>query len=354
MKIAFNQRSYLSRLRTGLATCVFGLLTFNSALAAPVQIADFPPFLGGSVAPNIMFIIDDSGSMQFELPESDYDKGTEYLFPPVSNMYGDGIYSRKIFTFDDNNRYNRHFRSNANNPFFYDPSKIYAPWYKGDRSQWSQASSDSAYYFPGRIASGSLDLTIEHENEDWVDEDGDYEDDKKNYWPITYYVLKTPGTDAWDKDNYIRYQIRNSNGYEKDLKTGIEESISTFTHGGATRTVAEEKQNFANWFSYYRSRSLASRSGIGNAFSTQGEGMRVGYGRLNKSSGSVDGVSTPVIVDGVRLFKGTDRENFFNRLYADDVSNSGTPLRNALYRAGKYFERDDDSGPQCHQLKTFP
>lgn len=345
MKNEFVQRLSLRRLRTGLVTCVFGLLTFNSALAAPVQIADLPPFLGGSVAPNIMFIIDDSGSMQFELPESNKDQDTEYLFPPVSNMYGDGIYSRKIFTFDDNNKYNRYFRSSANNPFFYDPSKTYAPWYKGDRSQWPQASPEEAYYFPGRTASGWLDLTAEQENEDWVDKDGDYEDDEKDYWPITYYVLKAPGADAWDKDNYIRYQIRNSNGYEKDLKTGSEESISTFTHDDVTRTVSEEMQNFANWFSYYRSRSLASRSGIGNAFSAQGEGMRVGYGRLNKSSSKVDEVSTSVIVDGVRLFNGTDRENFFDRLYTDDVSNSGTPLRNALYRAGKYYERSDDSGP---------
>lgn len=344
MKIEFNKRSYLSRLRTGLATCAFGLLTFDSALAAPVQIADLPPFLGGSVAPNIMFIIDDSGSMQFEVPDGLPDKNLEYLFPPVSRMYGGGTYSSRIFTFDDDNKYNRFFRSNANNLFFYNPNKTYEPWYKGDRSQWPQAAPESAYYFPGRTASGTLNLKDEQEYDDWRTNSGTSGSDK-DYWPITYYTLRSPGADPWEKDSYIRYQIRDSKGYVKNLKTGVEKKVSEFKHDLITRSTSEEMQNFANWFSYYRSRTLASRSGIGNAFSKQGEGMRVGYGRLNKSSSKVDGVSTSVIVDGVRLFKGTDREGFFNSLYTDEVPSAGTPLRNALYYTGKYFERKDDSGP---------
>lgn len=345
MKIEFNKRSHLSRLRTGLATCVFGLLTFNSALAAPVQIADLPPFLGGSVAPNIMFIIDDSGSMQFELPESDYDRGTNYLFPPVSNMYGNGVYSSYIFTFQENNRYNRYFRSSANNTFFYNPVKTYEPWYKGDRSQWPQAKPSAAYRFPGRTASGDVNLTSDQKHPYWAYDNGGTGNQWRDYWPITYYMLKSSSSNRWAKSSYVQYQIRNSKGFVKDLGTGNETQVSEFSHEGITRSVSEEIQNFANWFSYYRSRTLASRSGIGNAFSKQGEGMRVGYGRLNKGWGDLDGVNTSVIVDGVRLFKGTDREGFFNRLYKDDVPNKGTPLRNALYRAGKYFERDDDSGP---------
>lgn len=345
MKIEFNKRSYLSRLRTGLVTCAFGLLTFNSALAAPVQIADLPPFLGGSVAPNIMFIIDDSGSMQFELPESEYDQGTNYLFPPVNNMYGSGTYSNRIFNFYDDNIYNLYFRSADSNPFFYDADRNYEPWYKGDRSQWPKATPTSAYYFPGRTSSGDLNLKAKQSHNRWKTEGGGNSNSNLDYWPITYYKLKSPGSDVGDEDSYIQYQIRGARGYVKDLDSGTEVEVSKFTHGEVTRTVSEEAQNFANWFSYYRSRTLASRSGIGSAFSKQGEGMRVGYGRLNKSSGNVDGVSTSVIVNGVRLFKGADRESFFDRLYTDEVPNSGTPLRNALYRAGKYYERKDDSGP---------
>ncbi|MEP1213605.1 MAG: PilC/PilY family type IV pilus protein [Marinobacter sp.] len=333
-------------LSVAVASCLFSLITVNSALAAPVEIADVPPFLGGSVAPNIMFIIDDSGSMQFEMPETNDDRATEYLFPPVSNMYGDGIYTRNIFTFSENNRYSRYFRSSDNNPFFYDPTQTYEPWFKGDRSQWPDATPNAAYYFPGRTASGTLNLISERTYDDWVEDDGDYEyNDNRNYWPITYYKLRSPTADPWDKDSYFEYEIRGSTGYVKDLGSGNRVSVTEFVHDGVTRTVAEEAQNFANWFSYHRSRTLSARAGIGAAFSEQSEGMRVGYGRLNKGSGDVDGVNTSVIVNGVRLFKDTDRENFFTRLYTDEVPNAGTPLRNALYRAGKYYERSDNAGP---------
>tara|TARA_Y100001001_G_C8015367_1_gene311394 strand:- start:1963 stop:5583 length:3621 start_codon:yes stop_codon:yes gene_type:complete len=339
-------KQLLERSGKSLAVCAFSLATINSALAAPIEIASVPPFLGGSVAPNIMFIIDDSGSMQFEMPETNDDRGTEYLFPPVSNMYGDGIYTRNVFTFSENNRYSRYFRSSDNNPFFYDPTKTYEPWYRGDRSQWPDAPPSAAPYFPGRTASGTLNLISERTYDDWVEDDGDYDNnDDRNYWPITYYKLRSPTSDPWDKDSYFEYEIRGSTGYVKDLDSGNRVSVTEFVHDGVTRTVAEEAQNFANWFSYHRSRTLSARSGIGAAFSEQSEGMRVGYGRLNKNWSSVDGVNTSVIVNGVRLFKGADRENFFTRLYTDEVPNAGTPLRNALYRAGKYYERSDNAGP---------
>lgn len=334
-------------LSVAVASCLFSLITVNSALAAPVEIADVPPFLGGSVAPNIMFIIDDSGSMQFELPEGSSNSNTDYLFPPVSNMYGSGTYSSRIFDFDDDNPRNRLFRSYAGNPFFYDPEKTYEPWFLGDRSQWDDADPEAALRFPGRAASGTVDLTDQQEWNRWVrrGNNGYYNSNQdSDYWPITFYVKKV-GEDEFEKDSYVKYQVRDGRAYRTDLQSGGESEISSFQFGNTTRSVEEEIQNFANWFSYYRSRTLAARSGIGNAFSQQKEGMRVGYGRLNKGSGDVDGVNTSVIVNGVRLFKGSDRESFFTRLYTDEVPNLGTPLRNALYRAGKYYERSDDAGP---------
>lgn len=331
-------------------SCLATVLTLNSALADPVDIADIPPSLSAGVEPNIMFIIDDSGSMQFELPESPYTSSTDYLFPPVSDMYGQNIYEDNIFDFSDNNPRNRYFRSNHNNPFFYNPEKTYEPWYKGDRSQWPDSNPTAASYFPGLTNSATLNLTARQSNYRWVEYEGngnyDHEGDWKYYWPITYYVLKNDGDDVWEKDSYYRYQIRDENAYRKDLATGDEELVSTLQFGnGPERNVEDEIQNFANWFSYYRSRTLAARSGIGNAFSQQPEGMRVGYGRLNKGSSTVDGVSTSTIVNGVRSFKGNDREQFFTSLYTDKTPNKGTPLRLALKRAGEYFERRDNQGP---------
>ena len=44
------------------------------------------------------------------------------------------------------------------------------------------------------------------------------------------------------------------------------------------------------------------RAGVGRAFAAQGNGMRVGFGAINKDSTSVDGVSTKTIISGVRQF----------------------------------------------------
>ncbi|KPQ01845.1 PilC/PilY family type IV pilus protein [Marinobacter sp. HL-58] len=348
-QVSWYKSTFNGSIRSALLSCLAGIFTWNSAIAFadPIDIANVPPTLGGNVSPNIMFIIDDSGSMQFELPESQYSSNTNYLFPPVSNMYGSGTYSAYIFDFDDDNPRNRLFRSYDGNPFFYNPEKTYQPWFRGDRTQWDNADPQAAYRFPGRTASGTLNLTTEQDWSRWTRRGfNGYFNSNANlaYWPITYYVKKE-GEDRFDKDSYIKYQVRNGAAYRTDLQNGNESEISNFQFGDTTRSVEEEIQNFANWYSYYRSRTLAARSGIGNAFSQQGEGLRVGYGRLNKGESSVDGRNTSVIDRGVRAFDGDNRETFFDRLYTDGVPNAGTPLRLALKRAGEYFERSDNQGP---------
>src|SRR5690554_830749 len=346
---AINSR--FSKVRVAALSCLFSVFTVQSALAEPIHISEVPSFLGGSVAPNIMFIIDDSGSMQLDLPDGQVVSNTNYLFPPVSNMYGSGIYDSRLFDFDDDNPRNRLFRSSDGNPFFYNPLKTYEPWFRGDRTQWDNADPAAALRFPGRPSSGTFDLTSKQKWNRWVRysssyySSGYYNDNwDRDYWPITYYVKKESGGQL-DKASYVKYQVRNGRGYRTDLQGGNERQITTFEFGEVSRSVAEEVQNFANWYSYYRSRTLAARSGIGNAFSQQGEGLRVGYGRLNKGSSSIDGVNTSVISKGVRAFAGNDREDFFERLYTDSVPNAGTPLRLALKRAGEYYERTDNRGP---------
>ncbi len=118
---------------------------------------------------------------------------------------------------------------------------------------------------------------------------------------------------------------------------------------------ASEEQNFANWYSYYRTRTYLSKAGISRAFSAQGTGMRVGYGRINKGLAFIDSttISTTTLDRGVRDFSDTDalgnvtneRSAFFNWLFDLPDTEKGTPLRRALDAAGQYFSRVDDKGP---------
>lgn len=173
---------------------------------------------------------------------------------------------------------------------------------------------------------------------------------------------------------------------------------------GATCTQADERQNFANWFSYYRTRNLLARGSLMEAFGVEaapvlagtfvigtsytivslgstdftsigasantvdkvfvatgvgaGTGtarpiaMRLGFGRINKGSATVDGVATNVLESnttkygggGVRDFNKARKDDLFTWL-EDLPVGGGTPLVTALQSVGEYYSREDAKGP---------
>ena len=92
-----------------VAILLFGVHQFASA--ATLDISNVPLYLGGAVEPNIMFTLDDSGSMQFEVMPDENRYLAYYLFPRPSNLYGAGVYTNRIPNFDDDNVHNFFLRS---------------------------------------------------------------------------------------------------------------------------------------------------------------------------------------------------------------------------------------------------
>lgn len=340
---------------------VAALLVFPTiVLAVPGDLADGPLYLTSAVDPNLMFIIDDSGSMHFEyIPDSIGTIATNYrayMFPQPSGVYGSGDYAARLCdgsprlyfvpTFDDSNAHNLILRSSANNAAFYNPDIEYTPWVNNDGSARANADPEAAYWNPENTALGSLNLLqaktatahwFTGANANTSDVQGSPAfycgGSEKTYWPITYY--KYNSGDKTLIGSYTKVEI-----------TASTADSATFTSpAGIVRTKAEEVQNFANWFQYYRSRVLAARSGIGKAFAQLPSNIRVGYGAINKGTSSVDGVDTATVVNGLRAFTGDDRTNFFNLLYGRSIPTSGTPLRTALKAVGEYYKRTDDKGP---------
>ncbi|MDO9196204.1 pilus assembly protein [Rhodoferax sp.] len=147
-----------------------------------------------------------------------------------------------------------------------------------------------------------------------------------------------------DYTNYTGYSINGATSFPK---------VAARTDcPGAVCTQAQERQNFANWFTYYRTRNLLARGAMMEAFANVGNTIRVGFGRINKPSASVDGVSTKVIESnttkygggGVRAFDQTRKDQLFKWL-EDLPANGGTPLPTALDTVGKYYSRTDAQGP---------
>jgi len=102
-------------------------------------------------------------------------------------------------------------------------------------------------------------------------------------------------------------------------------------------TYEEEMTNFANWFTYYRTRIQMAKTAIGRAFAGLSDDFRVGYMTINFSSTHYRAVAP--FTGGA----GAEKQLWYQRLYAAEPSTS-TPLRTALSRAGRYFGNQNPSG----------
>ena len=92
-------------------------------------------------------------------------------------------------------------------------------------------------------------------------------------------------------------------------------------------TSAAKLTNFANWYSFYRSRLLMMKTAAGRAFKTLDNHYRVGFTKLSSSATPTRYLDT---------FESTHRTNWYSSLYGTTASGS-TPLREALSNAGRYY-----------------
>jgi len=99
----------------------------------------------------------------------------------------------------------------------------------------------------------------------------------ETYDPGLYFRLKKSGgayLDPTNASNYDEFSINAS-------------STTTYTKypartdcAGTVCTRDEERQNYANWFTYYRTRNLLARGSIGEAFALSEDTFRLGWGRI--------------------------------------------------------------------------
>ncbi|MGD8887869.1 MAG: hypothetical protein PVF53_05605, partial [Desulfobacterales bacterium] len=121
-----------------LSTLILGVVVNAKRLRAEIELADTPMLALVKAPPaNIMMLLDDSGSMTFEIlikgaydgsypsPDSDDDEhGYCYIFPYL----GDNAYTTSGWYMDAESRKNwrsQHYRDNV---IYYNPIVDYAPW----------------------------------------------------------------------------------------------------------------------------------------------------------------------------------------------------------------------------------
>jgi type IV pilus assembly protein PilY1 len=314
--------------------------------ATALNLTPVPLYLGGSVEPNIMFTLDDSGSMHWEyMPD---DGWTYFVYPPADDVYGTSNYGKYLPVFSDIT-YSVRTRSSHINKLYYNPTVTYVPWSASTGISMGDVAITCAAHNPANTGIGCRDLTVSNTEEArWETYNGDgttfpgaittENDVTKSFWPAVYYNYVAG--DDWTVASYQKVEIRTT------TPTYVGGANREDCVAAPTCTYAEEIQNFANWYTYYRSRVLTARGGTGRAFARQGTNMRVGFSAINQGAETVDGVaSTSALIQGVRPFSGADRTSFFTNLYGHSIPTSGTPLRSALNSVGSYYERSDNQGP---------
>lgn len=99
---------------------------------------------------------------------------------------------------------------------------------------------------------------------------------------------------------------------------------------GSSCTYDEEIQNFANWFTYYRSREFTAKAALGVVVS-KAQNLRLGYAKLNSETNirPIESMNTSERTGA--------KAAVLDAVYATN-SSGGTPLRRSLRDAGRYYE----------------
>ncbi|MEO8806014.1 MAG: hypothetical protein ABI433_08025, partial [Burkholderiaceae bacterium] len=104
----------------------------------------------------------------------------------------------------------------------------------------------------------------------------------------------------------------------------------------------DERQNFAIWFTYYRTRIALTKSAASLAFTPLTDSFRVGFITVNpKDDPASSSINTSKYVP-IADFDSTQRLTWFNKLFAQAPGGS-SPAREGLARVGRHYAGKQDS-----------
>jgi len=275
-----------------------GIAILGASLNLQAAISQQPLSLTEGVAPNLLVTLDDSGSMAWEYA------------PDGRSNWGIAL------------------QSNATNSMYYNPNH--------------------SYRLPKRISlDGSGEVVVQEYSAptDYaaVPVDGFNPNGSTSMLYGTTQKCNWRGctTTTIDEFFYYRYNVSGSTCPSNPTSKPAD---SCFTKVSVT---GDERKNFAIWYSFYRTRNLATRTAANLAFYTLPENVRLTWGALNTCSIGTGSTSGNCNDNTIQRFAGQHRVNFFNWLSSLPRS-GGTPLHNALKRAGGFLQsnakayRDDD------------
>ncbi|MGH1373245.1 MAG: pilus assembly protein [Cellvibrionaceae bacterium] len=339
--------------------------------SAELDISDVPLFLDSGVDPNILMVIDDSGSMDWlavfskeaqvahpsETNPANYkDRATD---PGAPLPYTGDFHIAYQPTTDAETR----MLCNSYNVLAYDQSRTYTPWEGKDinGSDYANVTSvSSALIDPYRgTASSSNRVNISsHYYFNWVDGDGDQKYDsgecptlpaQQSTTTTTYYCKEwNRWYEQYDpSEGYNRCRRKKWNGDWKNEWRDMWSNSTTVTEPFADACTREsqcfvvndltaaEKQNYANWYSYYRKREFVAKKATLALIDSSS--ARMGLGTLNDNNNVGTTITDMDDGDSSTTADATNKATLMSEV-GQINSNSGTPLRASLKEAGEYYE----------------
>jgi type IV pilus assembly protein PilY1 len=405
-----------------LGTILLGVGAFSALPVTAANIAQSPLFVTVTVAPNIILTLDDSGSMAWGyVPDALGGNGSgtvecmvncpsytatqsqncvsghwEYQqvkknkyqwvyvcdqYETVTNYsYGSPYVSGPAW-FPTNSVYipdTFHFKSSAFNPLYYDPTVTYKTPYtdtatkdavsKGTATRLT-TSFTQAWVNGYNQSDGYVNLSTSFSATTTYDPSGSSQStDSCNYFDISVNSngsLRSISCNSRYNPGpafYYTYDNRNSSGKCADGNAPDLTDDSCYTKHTVSATSGpgstDERQNFANWYSFYRTRNLTTVTGANLAFSGVDEIDRVAWQNLH--------TCTAFASTGCSGWDSTSYDNRISALGTFDSNGSltshqhkkdlldwlahfpasgGTPLRAALVRAGQYYQLDGQNSP---------
>ena len=367
-----------------IARFVAGVMLANTALpawAAATDLSELPILMANAVTPAMVLAVDDSGSMDFESLLSASDgalwwntTSQSFVSSSAPNFNTAGVSSstwqKYAYLFPNGNAAdargltdstNDHFaipptdayawvRSSDYNPIYYDSAQTYIPWkdsvISGAAKTFANATPSAARSHPvlGEPSPTTFDLTSTHTDTaaNWtfkmqagmVAPAGSKRSVSGNwtayavdttlaaktsvaipYYPATFYKKDATCTGAApvcvtgpDGAKLRRYEIKSGNSFPSG------------------RSYADEIQNFANWFTYYRKRVLMLNSSLSLVL-PQLSNMRMGLVRFNAQA-------VPTMTDFST--SATAYQTLLGTLQSIDPG-GGTPTRETLKYIGDQY-----------------
>lgn len=335
----------------------------QATVPAYATVSQLPALYAAPPDVNVMFTLDDSGSMRAEgIPDfaqsgitgmpTNSSSGFHGRGSQFPNMWGNGssylstTYYRK--SGGSAPAISRYMRSSAGNPLYYNPAITYLPWPDPTNNQSRLPNADptavNIHADDPRNSTRTLNLDARQGS-------GGNDNEANNFWLATWYVysgpemaLSTPNDSNNIESRFTKYELKSTATNVLYPRAATRTDCSG-TVGATGCTYLQERQNFANWLQYYRNRRLMAKGGVAAAFAKQGTNLRVGFATIN-SNVSTTTRTGGVVRRGVAPFSGTSRSGFFTDLYAwGEASSIQTPLRNAMDQVGRYFQRTGTGSP---------